>query len=1029
MFITKLFIERPRMLLMIVIALAIFGVISYQGLPVTLMPDVELPFVTVQTIYPGAGPKEIETLISRPVEDAVSSISGIKQMMSYSLDNVSFVLLEFESYVDEDFAKMDVKDNLDAILAQLPDDAETPVVRSFDIGAENIFELVLVGPQDNRELYEYVDKRMKDRILQKKGVAQLQITGGQERQIHVKFKKHILQNYGISLMQVVGFIGAQNINMPSGYIQKYGSEYTIRLDGEFSSVKQIGELEMPTMFGKQKLKDIANIEDTHADTREISKFYSDELKSSEDLSTITIGIQKTSDANEVETAELVKDEVDLIKKDLPAGMQLFIADDFSLFTRGTQRDTMSTILLGILFTSIILLLFLHDIRSTFIVGLAMPVAIVVTFILINASGFSLNMLSMMGLSVAVGILVTNSIVVIENIYRHANEGEKIKPASLIGTSEIAVAVAATTLTNVVVFLPVANMSGIIGGVFKQFGLTVTYATIVSLGVAFTLTPMLAAHILDSDKIRRLSDPSRLNPLSSFIERTIKSAERAYKNILAYIVGNRGKEIAIIAISILLLLGSLALFPIIGGEFMPYVDNGEMVIEVDMPTNYNIEHTKEVTDLIENRLKKHDEIEKITTRIGTQGGTDIGQNLAKLDIQLIPNDQRDFSTKEFTSEIRKELADIPDASLKIMATSRVGGGPGDAIELFVMGQEQEEVVKYANQITAMAEEIPGAVNVATDYRPGKPEIRLIPNRFKLADMEVNASTVAMELRSALEGMEATKYRELGYEYDIKIRLDEKDRTSPDMIRQIPIATPKGIIPLEQLVDIEYTKAAAKITRVDKYNTVTVTMGTEGASSQEVLGQIMEKAEKIDLPNGYKVEVGGQAEMMQDSFRSMGEALILAILLTYMLLVSFLESFMQPLIIFFTIPLSLIGVLLALFLTGNTFNMITIMSFIMLVGIVVNNAILLIDYTNVLRNKGQETKDALVNACPVKLKPIVMSTLAIMLGMLPLALGIGAEGVEMRQSMGIVTIAGLIASAIFTMLVIPILYRWFSPKLND
>jgi HAE1 family hydrophobic/amphiphilic exporter-1 len=453
MFLTKISIERPRMLIMIVLALVIFGALSYFSLPVTLMPDINLPYVTVQTVYPGAGPKEIETQITKPIEDAVSTIAGIKEMTSYSLDNVGIMVIEFEPEIDVNFAKMDVKDNVDAIISKLPTDAQKPVVKSFDVGADNIIELSFVGQMSSRELYEYADKYMKDRLSQIKGVAQLTISGGQAREIHVKFDRRVLENYGMSLMQVVSFLASQNINMPGGYISEAGSEYTIRLDGEYKSIEEINELEISTRYGIQTLKNIAKIVDAQEDVREKAKYFSHSLKGSDNLNTINIGIQKASDANEVETAALTKAEVESMKKDLPPGTELYISQDNSIYTKGSKEDTVSNIIIGIILTGLVLLLFLHDIRSTIIVGVSMPIAIIITFIFIRVSGFSVNMMTLMALSTSVGILVANSIVVIENIYRHAEMGESLKKSSLIGTSEIVIAVSATTLTNVVVFLP------------------------------------------------------------------------------------------------------------------------------------------------------------------------------------------------------------------------------------------------------------------------------------------------------------------------------------------------------------------------------------------------------------------------------------------------------------------------------------------------------------------------------------------------------------------------------------------------
>ncbi|MBN2541425.1 efflux RND transporter permease subunit [bacterium] len=1024
MFLTKLAINRPKLLMMVVLALAIFGVLSYFSLPVALMPETELPFVTVVTVYPGASPKEIETLISKPIEDAVSIISGIKELTSVSQENVSIVFLEFEAYVDVNIAKQDVKDNIDAILTEFPDDAELPVVRSFEAGAEAILELSLTGEMSTKDLYEYMDKYLRDRLAQVKGVAELEISGGQAREIHVKLNRRILEGYSLSLMQVVGFLAQQNMDIPGGYIQEGSSEYNIRLDGKFHSLEEIRETEIPTAFGRKKLKDIAEVTDSQEEVRSKAKFFAKDLENPDKLNTINIALVKTSDANEVETAELAKKEVEGIRNELPSGMALYISEDYSLFTRGALNDTVSNIIIGIILTALILMFFLHDFRSTFIVSLAMPISIVTTFILIQASGFTLNMLTLMGLSISVGILVTNSIVVIENIYRHAITGENMRQSSLTGTTEIAIAVASTTLTNVVVFLPIATMRSIVGQIFKQFGLTLTYATLISLLVSFTVTPMLATLILKSEKIKKLGNIASLSGISKIIETLMRKLERFYHNILDYVLHRRGTQLLIVIITIIILIFSLGLFRFIGGEFMPFIDMGDISITIEMPTNYNLEKTSSIVGEIENRLRKIDEVETISLTVGTAGFIEQGQNLARIKVGLIDHKERNFTSRQFASRLRRLLSDIPDADIRISAVSPIGAGPGDAIQLDIMGQELDKVVELANELLPKFEKIPGAINIDTDYNPGKPEVRVVPDRVRLADAGVSTAQLAMELRSGIEGTIASRYREKGYEYDIKVKMADADKTSPEMVGQIPIATMNGIMRLEQLADIEFTEASTSIRRRDKFTTITITMGAEGRSTSEVLSDVYKVIDETDFPSGYKTVLGGEADIMQESNREMLRAFILAIILTYMLLVSILESFFQPFIIFFTIPLAMIGVMGSLFITGLHLNMITIMSTIMLVGIVVNNAILLIDYTNVLRGKGQKLTEALVNACPVKLKPIVMSTLAIALGMTPLALGIGSYGVEMRQSMGIVTIGGLIISAIFTLIIIPILYKWFS-----
>ena len=1019
MFLSNVSINRPVMITMLVLVFIVFGALAYLTLSLNLMPDAEFPFITIQTIYPGAGPKEIETQISKKIEDAVSTISKIDYIESYSMDNVSFVIMRFDLDKDVNIASQEAKDKVDAIMNQFPVDAEKPVIGKFDFGAFPIIDMVLSGNLSGRELYEVADKKLKDRFSQIEGVANVNITGGQEREIHVKFDDKVVFQNSISLVQMTQILAAHNLDMPGGQFQQQDQEYSVRLDGELETIKELEELEIPTYFGTKKLKQLASITDSGSEIRKRSIYYNNIDKLKED-NVIKISIIKTSEGNPVDIARTVKKEIPAIKAELPAGSQLVIVDDSSLFIESTVKDTMSNVILGIIFTGFVLLFFLHDLRSTLIVAIAMPTSIISTFLLMQIAGFSLNILSLMGLSTSVGILVTNSVVVLENIFRHMRMGNTRRQAASIGTSEIAVAVIASTLTNIVVFLPLALMKTIAGKFLIEYALTVTFATIFSLLISFTITPMMSSLIL--------SEKQKKNVIGENLEKMFRGWERIYGKLLGKILHNKGRSVLVLVVSfIIFIVTMMTVGPKLGFEFMPTVDEGNIRIDFEIPEGYNLEETAKVYEQIETKVSKYDEVKHLLASIGGQGWIDAAPNIATINVKLVDKEERERSSEEMAGLFIQDLANIPNTKLKVVVESSMGGGGGSAVEFFLMGQEMAELEKYTAELITKAKNIEGLINFDSNLRPGKPEITLIPKREKISQAGTSIYEIALTLRASIEGLVATKYRESGNEYDIKVSLTDGSVDTPEKIKNIPVVTQTGTYRVSQLAEIEFTKGATKIVHRDKYKTVQFTGDLAiGYVPSMIINEMRKAQSEIELPEGYKFKWGGESEMMEENNREMGKAFMIAILLTYMLLAAILESFTKPLLILMTFPLALIGVVLALFLAGQTLNMISMMAIIMLIGIVVNAAILLMDYTQQLREQGKETKQALIEACPTKLKPILMSAVAIILGMLPMAIGIGDSGVEMRQNLGIVSIGGLIVSTFLTLFVIPAFYNLTTKK---
>ncbi|MCB9260708.1 MAG: efflux RND transporter permease subunit [Ignavibacteriales bacterium] len=1017
MILSDLSIKRPVMMTMFLLVFVLFGIISYFSLNLDLMPDVDIPYVTVQTVYPGAGPQEIETQVTKKIEDAVSTVSQIKSITSYSLEGVSIVMIEFELDKDIDIANQETKDNIDAIISQLPTDSELPIVKKFDIGAQPVFDIVLSGSNNMSpvDLYEIADKTLKDQFSQIAGVASVNIVGGQEREIRVELDNRIVFQNSISLTTLNQILAIQNMDLPGGQFQRRSQEYSSRVKGKFNSLEELSEIKVPTAFGNKELGKIAKISDAGKDVRVRSTYFENEVKK-RDENIVVLSIIKASDGNTVELGKQIKKLLPTLREELPSGTSLDVITDKSTFISASVEDTLSNIGLGIILTAFVLIFFLHDLRSTVIAALSMPFSIISTFMLIDYSGFSLNVMTLMGLSTSVGILVANSIVVLENIFRHKEMGHNKIDSAARGTSEVVVAVIASAMTNIVVFVPIANMTSMIGQFFREFALTVTYATIFSIIVSFTLTPMLASLILPEK-------PAKKNKIGVWLENLFTKWEDWYRNVLAIVIKNRITSLATLGITTLIFFGSFFFASKLSFEFMPFPDEGVINVQVELPQGNNLQNTAQFLKSVEERITKYDEIKHVLTQMGKITDLEQGTNLALLKVELVPVEERAMRTDEMVTVLTKELSDVPNAMFRISAATSVGGGNQSPILFFLQGSDNAKLEEIKSDLYNKLRIIPGLTNLNTSSRSGKPEITLIPDRIKLSNTGLTVYDLAMTLRASMEGLISTKYSDDGEEYDIRITLDDNSVDSPEKIANLTIISPMGKYKIGQVAEVKFSEGYSRILHRDKSRTIQFSGDVaEGYALGDVTNEIQAEIDALDLTGSYKIKWSGSAEMMQAAVLDMGFAFILAFILTYMLLAAILESFTQPIMILSTIPLAMIGVFISLYFSGLNLSVMAMLAIVMLIGIVVNNAILILDYTNVLIKKGKDVKSALLEAAPTKLKPILMTTIAIMFGMAPMALGIGSAGKEFRQPIGVVSIGGLIVSGLLTLFVIPALYEF-------
>ncbi|HOO76908.1 MAG TPA: efflux RND transporter permease subunit [bacterium] len=1015
MFLSNLAINRRVLTQVIILIFVILGLVGYLDSPVDLFPKVDIPWVSVATIYTGAGPREIETLVTKPLEEELSTVEGLKHITSRSEEGLSIIALEFELGIDTDAAAADVRDKVALAEPDLPEDAEKPLVSKFDLNAMPIMSLAVSGNRPPQELYLLADNKIRSAISRVRGVANADIIGGQEREIRIAVDQKRLNALHLRFDDIFSAIRQANLELPSGHITEASNEFTIRLAGKIEELEEFRKIPIITKEGETiRLEDICEIEDTVKEVRELARF--------QGKPSLGILIQKRSDANTIGVADGIYRTIRDLKRLLPSDIEIEVSTDNSVFIRNSLGEVTNNIVMGIVLTAVCLFFFLHNFRSTLIIAVAMPTSIICTFFLVYLFGFSINMLSMSGLALAVGILVNNAILVLENIHRYLEMGKDRVTAAKVGTSEIAAAVASTTLTNIVVFLPVAFMQSIAGQFFRQFAMVIVFSTIFSLFISYTLTPMLASRFLRETREKK----KVFQAWERFYDRLSEKYGRLVGTILR-------RKALVIGLTVVAFVLSLLLTPLIGFEFFPATDQGSFKIAVETPVGTSLQATDAVVRRVEALAESIPEKEKIFAMVGktssAHGGSTSGINLGEVDIDLVDLEARNRSTGQIMNSLRPLLAEIPGASFTLQETEQGGGGGDKPIKIEISGDDIETLNRLAAEIMNLAATVPGAVDIDSDWRSGKPELWFLPDREKAAEYGITVGDIARVLRSSFSGEVASTYRVSDDEFDIRVKLREGDRRFQEQVRNLTLPAADGKpVPLTAVCRIENGEGPTTITRKDRSRTVTVSANVSGVSAGEVgrsLGRLID--EKMTFPEGYSYFSGGEMEMIAKEFGELIKALILAICLTFLMLAGILESWRFPVMIMLSLPLALITILLALFLTGATINIMSLMAIIMLVGLVINNTIVIVDYANHLRRNGNgNIFDAVVQACQVRLRPILMANLTTVIAMIPLALAKGAGG-GYRASMGVVSIGGMMGGAFLALIVMPAVYVLFaSPR---
>jgi HAE1 family hydrophobic/amphiphilic exporter-1 len=1022
--INKASIYRPVLTTVIFIIIILLGIVSFMRLSIDMMPEVEYPTISVSTSYGNVGPEEIEELITKPIEQALAAVQNVEEISSTSSEGSSNVSVSFEWGTDLDVASNDIRERIDMVIRALPDDVDRPNIRKFDISSMPILMLGVSSGMNLLDLRELIEDQVQYRLERVNGVASTMIRGGLNREIHVNLKAAKLKAIGLSPQTVIIALRSENLNVPAGTYEKGDKDILIRTQGEFSSLNDIRETVVTVKNGiPVRIGDIADVEDSWEEIRSLSRINGRDG--------LNIGIFKQSGSNTVQVAEGVKAEIKRINSDIPQ-IEIFTLMDQSKYIEQSISNVGTSAIVGGLLAVLILFLILRNISSTFIIATAIPISIIATFGLIYFGGFTLNIMTFGGLALGIGMLVDNSIVVLENIYRHREQGTKPIDSAIIGSSEVMSAVIASTLTTLVVFLPVIFIRGMSGIMFKQMAYVVSFSLICSLFVALTLVPMLASRFLHYTPPEHYDGENLIHRIYSISEDWFKWLERHYSDILKWALGNRKK---VISIALILFLISIFLIRYIGVELMPASDEGEVRVTLESAVGTKLEPLDKVTRYAEEIIRK--EVPEMTNLVAQAGGGGYGPfrggggNSSNINLYLVPKGERRRSSEQVANDLRRILSNIPGVTVMARPSQnfmlRMSASVTDNISVEVRGYDLDVAKELAIKVDDVVKRVEGITDTNISRDEGSPEQILRIDRKKAADMGLTVSLIGQALQTAVGGSPASYLRESGNEYRILVRLSEEDRKELSDLLDLTVINNQGKpVVLRNVLRSEPQEGPTQIERKDQERIISIRANFTGRDMGSVISDIRAGLRSIPIPKDFSIQFGSDYEEQQRSFRELMIGFILAILLIYMVLSGQYESFKDPFIVIFSIPMAIVGILAVMLLFNTTFSIQAFIGCIILAGIVVNNAILLVDYTNqLIRIHGMELFEAIKLGGARRLRPIIMTTLTTCLGLLPLALGLG-EGGETQAPMARVVMGGLLSSTLITLVLIPVVYSYFNQK---
>jgi len=1017
-------VKHPIFTIMVVLIVIILGMVSLSRLPVDLLPDITYPTLSIQTSYENASPEEIEQLISRPIEAVLSAVPGVENIFSTSSEGSSSVRVTFSWGTDLDSAASDIRDRLDRVISRLPDEATRPSLRKFDPANFPILILGASSDLDPIQMRRILDDQIKYRIERVPGVASVDIWGGLEREIHVNLDPDKIKALGLPLDYILAKIRSENVDMPAGTIERGNFEVLIRIPGIYTDLKELENTVIAVRDSAPiQLKEIASVEDSWQRVRRIVRI--------DGQPGIRVSINKQSGKNTVDIARKVFSELDRIKLDFPQ-IQLVPIIDTSKYIQDSIKSVGSAALYGGILAVLVLFLFLRNLRSITIIATAIPISIIATFALIYFGGFTLNIMTLGGLALGIGMLVDNAIVVLENTYRLQESGDSPLKAAINGSAEVTSAIIASTLTTMAVFLPMVFLRGMAGIMFKQLAYVVSFALLCSLVVALTLVPMLSNKILRMIKIQTSTDKTLKHKIFVSGRLFFTRMENSYKKLLHYALGRRG---LVLGIAALLLIGSLALIRLVGTEFMPAADEGEVRVSGEMDVGTRVGVLDEKFKIITSVVNK--EVPEIKSMVESMGGSSwrSATHRGSLRISLMPESERSRSSEEIATALRDKLVNIPGIVIRTRAGQglfllrRMGTSDEERVQVEIRGYDLESANLLAEQVKNALENIEGVTDARLSRETGTPEELMVIDRQKAADMKLTVSQIASTLQTILTGTQASNYRESGREYWIRVKVKDSEHLTLDDILDLTLTNADGQpVVLRNVVDVRPREGPVRIERKDQERIITVYADISGRDMGSVLADARERLRSIPVPRDFSIIFAGDYEEQKEAFRELLLSLTLALLLVYMIMASLYESIVDPFVVMFSVPLAAIGVILMLFLTRTTFNIQSYIGCIMLGGIVVNNAILLVDHTNLLRRRdGLPMREAIEEAGRRRLRPILMTAMTTIMALIPLALGLTAGG-SAQAPLARAVIGGLLSSTLITLIIVPVVYSIFEAKLR-
>lgn len=1019
--ITEISVKRPAAMWMAVILFIGLGIMGYKSMGADLMPSMNIPIISIMTTYNGASAEDIKKDVVKPIEDAVSGISGVDVLNSTSGEGYGTVAVTFKMSANINTAYLDVQKAVELASARLPKGADKPILYKMDMSAMPIMIVAINGDASYGELYNESDI-LRQRLEKVPGVGNISLFGADKKQLIIKIDKAAMEYYGVNIDALIGKLQGSNVNIPAGDIKQNSLDQSVRIIGQFNSIDDARNLLIPAGNGVNiRLGDIAKIDLEVPDATVLTRFGGSK--------TIAMMLGKQSDSNVVEVADSVKKELEDIKKTLPKGMEVNILMDTTTYIKSSLTQIKHNLIEGIITTAIVLYLFFRSFRSSLVVLIAIPTSLVATFFMMYQMHFTLNMLSLMGLSLVVGTLVDDSIVVIENIQRHMDMGKNPIDAAIEGRKEVGMAAIAITLCDVVVFAPVSLVSGLVGQMFREFGLTIVAATMFSLIVSFTITPMLSSRLLknenNEEKIVKKEKDNFLSRIKSKFSRKNSNREWSfdklidvYRKTLIWSLDNRKKVLALVIAGVVF---SVMLIPMgmIKSEFMPMADQSFISINLKLAPGSTLKQTDEKVSEVEKYLQGTKEVKNYFSLIGHDGEASADKAIAQFYVNLIPKGERKKSQSEIVSEVRRFGKNMSGVDFNVSESSS-SGGSGKPVSIKIKGNDSDTIRDLSKEVEKLLNTVPGVTDISNSTSSRSSELRV--NIDSLASTEYNISTanIGSVIRMALAGTNVGVYRSKNEENDITLKFENGQINSVEDLKSLKITNSLGKeVPLSQVASIQKIDSAPSISREDKQDMVTVEANLQGRVLGEVTNDIDAKLKALSVPSGYSISFGGNQKQMAESFSSLGLALCASLALVYMILVVLYESFLTPFIRMMALPCAIIGALGLLALTGQTLNLMSIIGLIMLEGLASKNGTLLIDYTNTLMKRGMNLRDALIESGATRLRPIIMTSATMIVSMLPVALSMG-EGTEIKKSMALVIIGGMVASTILSPIVLPIIY---------